>query len=152
MKKIIIGSVFTFCAVVVVIVLSRMQTNTPYAQSMHVGGHKLNIQIVQTQAAMAQGLSNRLSMEENQGMVFDFGNNSNHVPVFWMKDMNFPLDFIWISQHTVVGITANAPALHVSDSELPRYVPPRPVDMVLEVNAGWADRNAIATGSLISIP
>lgn len=69
---------------------------------------------------------------------------------FWMKDMRFPLDLIWISADcTVAGITENAPIPEPGQSErdLPRFSSEVPVSHVLEVNAGTSQRHQITTGS-----
>ena len=102
---------------------------------------------------MQLGLSDRLSMAEDQGMLFDFG--TPQMPEFWMNDMNFPLDFLWINSGKIIGVTADAPAAprnpdgSFNDSNLPLYPPPSPVDEVIEVNAGWAQKNSIAVGDAV---
>ena len=52
---------------------------------------------------------------------------------FWMKDMRFPLDLIWIgSDRTVVGISRLSPC---GADSCPVHTPTAPVAYVLEVNA-----------------
>ena len=77
-------------------------------------------------------------------MLFDFKQSTQ--PSFWMKDMNFSLDLIWISQNKIAGVTENVPAPSNKNQKLPLYSPPSPIDQVLEVNAGWAKKNNIAVG------
>jgi uncharacterized membrane protein (UPF0127 family) len=87
-------------------------------------------------------------------MLFDFGDNAEVRPGFWMPDMNFNLDFIWIDQNQVVGITPNVPKPSSPDaatSTLPIYYPPSPVNWVVEVNAGWAEANKIKTGDEVKL-
>jgi hypothetical protein len=53
---------------------------------------------------------------------------------FWMKDMRFPLDLVWIgSDFRVLGVTPMAPC---TDTPCPIAYPPAPVALVLEVNLG----------------
>jgi len=108
------------------------------------------VEISTTTAQMEQGLSDRVSMDDNQGMLFDFSATPNSTP-FWMKDMKFNLDFIWIADGKVVGVTSDAQApvgnRKLEIENLPLYYPPEPVNQVLEVNAGWAEKNKIKTGS-----
>ncbi len=88
------------------------------------------------------GLSDRADLGSSDGMLFIFP--QSHVPIFWMKDMHFPIDIIWISHGLVVDITHSAP---VSESDhLPTYSPKVPVEMVLEVNSGWAEENGVIIG------
>jgi uncharacterized protein len=122
-----------------------------YNRQMEIDGQTLSVEVATTPATMQQGLSDRPSMGESQGMLFDFG--SSVMPSFWMKDMDFKLDFIWIRQNKIVGITPDVPApvncklLIVNCSpQLPYYYPPSDVNQVLEVNAGWAEKNNLKIG------
>ena len=95
----------------------------------------------------------RKSMADNQGMLFEFSPPSQ--PAFWMKQMNFNLDFIWIKNNKIIFITENVPAPVRINSQLrihlPLYYPPSTVDEVLEVNAGWAKKNNIAVGDEVKL-
>lgn len=105
----------------------------------------LTLELAQTPKQWEVGLSNRSDLGELDGMLFIFKNH--HVPVFWMKNMQFPIDIIWISDGKVVDITPNVP---VSPSDkLPTYSPREPINMVLETRAGWAIENSIQVGDLL---
>lgn len=125
--------------------------NYNYNKIYKVGGQNLQIEIADTPEKMAAGLSGRPSLNSNQGMLFDF-KNQKVFPQFWMKDMNFNLDLIWIADGKIVGITPNVPApvkdqgSKIKDAAVPSYSPPKPVDQVLEVNAGWSEKNNIEVG------
>jgi uncharacterized membrane protein (UPF0127 family) len=81
-------------------------------------------------------------------MLFDFGSETEAMPRFWMKDMRFDLDIVWIKDNKIIGIAKNIPkpAAGTADEKLPTYSPPSPIDQVLEVNAGWTDKYKIKTG------
>ena len=69
---------------------------------------------------------------------------------FWMPEMHFPLDMVWIkSDCTVAGVTADVPhpLPETPRSELPRYPSAGAVRFVLEINAGQAARHAIMPGA-----
>jgi uncharacterized membrane protein (UPF0127 family) len=121
-----------------------------YSNKLQVGNQTLFVEIVKTPAQMRQGLSDRLSMEDSQGMLFDFGRTPNGTS-FWMKDMKFDLDFIWITDGKIIGITSNVGRPNSPNDPLPTYNSPMPVTWVLEVNAGWAERNKIKTGDLVRL-
>ena len=104
------------------------------------------VEEVSTPEKMAQGLSNRISLAENQGMLFNFGDNASVTPEFWMKDMEFDLDLIWIKNKKIIGLTNNVPAPKINNAALTIYRPQSPVDEVLEVKAGWAEKNKIRIG------
>ena len=71
---------------------------------------------------------------------------------FWMPDMHFPLDMVWISSDcAVAAVTANVPhpAPDTPRSDLPIYPSQVPVRFVLEINAGQAAQHGIAPGTLV---
>ncbi len=123
------------------------EIQNPYNQIIFVGDRKLNVQIVTSDSGMQKGLSGRNKLSDNEGMLFDFKKLTR--PTFWMKDMNFDLDLIWIQNKKIIGITADVPAPKSLSGSLPTYSPPQEVDMVLEVNAGWSKANKIQIGNEI---
>ena len=90
-----------------------------------------------TPAERSQGLSGREVLPQGAGMLFIF-EGDQHL-AFWMPDMNFPLDMVWIdSGCRVVDATLNAPVPEPGQSlaDLPRFSPGSPARFVLEINAG----------------
>lgn len=116
-------------------------------KSFVIGQRSIQVEIADTEAKRSQGLSGRKLLSENQGMLFVFPYTG--IYPFWMKDMHFPLDFVWISQKKVVDITENVPNPKTPTDQLPLYTPKEPVDMVLEVNAGFIKKNNIKIGDTI---
>lgn len=109
-----------------------------------IGDHVVNIEIADTQSKRNQGLSGRESLAENLGMLFVFENEGKHT--FWMKDMKFALDFIWIRDGKVVEITSDVPVL-----PLETYEPVELIDSMLEVNSGFASKNTIKVGDSVRV-
>ena len=109
------------------------------------------VDIADTPEKMARGLSGRKSLEEFEGMLFDFGKKLT--PRFWMKDMLIPIDIIWIADGEVVGIEKNVPPpeKETADSQLPLYHPPKPINYVLEVNTGFADKNDVSVQDMVKL-
>jgi len=109
-----------------------------------INDNKLLIDIADTAEKRTRGLSGRPNLGENEGLFFIF-----EVPgrfSFWMKDMNFPIDIIWIdAEFKVVDITKNA----VPESFPKTFEPRTPVLYVLETIAGWADKNGIKMGDKV---
>lgn len=115
-----------------------------------IGPAQLEVEVVNTPQSITQGLSDRPQLGAD-GMLFIL--RSGQVPSFWMKDMQFNLDMIWISEGRVIAITEDVPAPEPSTalSDLPTYSPEEPADMVLEVVAGQAEALGIKVGDQISI-
>jgi len=116
-----------------------------------IGETDIILEIVRTPEERRRGLSGRDSLAQDQGMLFIF-----EKPVrasFWMKEMSFPLDFIWLRNNVVVGLTENVqpPELGTADSDLEIYQSEQLVDMALEVNAGWIAKNLIKSGMRLQV-
>ncbi|KKP46433.1 MAG: hypothetical protein UR39_C0016G0004 [Candidatus Woesebacteria bacterium GW2011_GWA1_33_30] len=110
---------------------------------------EIDVEVAKSADERAKGLSGRDRLDENSGMVFVFSKDSK--PIFWMKDTKIALDIIWINYNKIVGIEKNVqPEIGKSDSELEKYVSPSTIDYVLEVNAGFSDKNNIRSGQMIS--
>jgi uncharacterized membrane protein (UPF0127 family) len=119
--------------------------------SVSIGSATFSVEVASTFAEQARGLSYRTSLGENAGMLFTF--SSSTVQSFWMKDMHFPLDMIWISGDTVDGFAQNvpAPASGTALWSLPIYASPDHTDKVLEVNAGMVAKYNIKVGDSVKI-
>lgn len=100
-----------------------------------------------TDAEHAKGLSGRLSVPENYGMLFVFAEKGK--PGFWMKDMYVPIDMLWLADDgTIVGIEEA-----VSPDTYPTpFYPPEPVRFVLETRAWEAYRQGWDIGERIPLP
>ncbi len=124
--------------------------NTPITA----GDNKLSVEVVDTDESRKLGLSNRATLLEGNGMLFDFTNTTTTLPSFWMKDMNFDIDIIWINQNKIIGITSDVPApknKNISETLLPSYPPPSTITHVLEVPSGWSKKNNLKVGDEIKI-
>ena len=82
-------------------------------------------------------------------MLFVF--SEPHIQRFWMKDMNFPLDIIWIRDFKVIGLEENVPQPANNDGKTARMNSPEPADMVLEVNAGEVAKYGISAGDMVQL-
>lgn len=126
---------------------------TPHVESMTIGQKEIQVEIAKNSIDRAKGLGDRTSLDPNSGMLFVF-DSQNVYPDFWMKGMLIPLDIIWINDSSVVKIDKNAPApsANTPDDQLKTYSVSFPVDQVLEVNAGFSDKNGIKVGDAVSLP
>ncbi len=110
------------------------------------------VEMATTVVEQTRGLSYRPSLAPDTGMLFVFPRPG--VQNFWMKDMHFPLDMIWISANgTVAGFVQDAPAPASSTPlwNLPIYTSPAGVQQVLEVNAGTVARDGIRVGDAVTV-
>lgn len=109
---------------------------------------RVNVTVADNDATREKGLSGKEALAPDEGMLFVFDHPQAYG--FWMKDMRFPIDILWIAQGQLVDITTDA-AIPVPGQELPVYYPRVPVDHVLEVRAGFAKEHGLRTGMPVSI-
>jgi len=110
------------------------------------GERVIRVAVADSPARRMDGLSRVPSMPEDAGMLFIFETPSRYG--FWMKEMRFPIDIIWMDElgkvvHVVPG------ALPSSYPEV--FSPPADAKYVLEINAGVADKYGITEGVVLSI-
>ena len=111
---------------------------------VEIGGKIINVEIADTNAKRELGLSGHAPLADDQGMLFAFDKAGKYP--FWMKDMLFPIDIIWISEdYKIVYIEKKAqpssyPATFGGQVDA-RYV--------LEVNAGFSEKNNLKIGDQI---
>jgi len=112
-----------------------------------IGIHRVQVEVADTPERRSRGLSGRASLAEGRGMIFPYARADRHG--FWMYDMHFDIDIIWIRGDRIVDVTSRAP--HDSPDELPVYRPREPADLVLEVPAGTADRLGWKIGDRVTV-
>jgi len=96
-------------------------------------------------AQQSRGLMYVERMEEFEGMLFRYP--GERILVMWMKNTYLSLDMLFIrADGTVAGIAAST----TPQSEA-RIRAPEPVAAVLELNAGFAERWGIETGSRVRV-
>lgn len=116
-------------------------------KTIRINSIQIIAEIADTDEKRTKGLSNRDKLAQNEGMLFIFPKPSFYK--FWMKDMKFPLDFIWIDKDTVVDVSENVPAPKSITEKLMTFTSRVPFDRVLEVNAGIAKSFNIVIGGVI---
>ncbi|HET9946925.1 MAG TPA: DUF192 domain-containing protein, partial [Patescibacteria group bacterium] len=91
----------------------------------------------------------RKSLADNEGMYFVF--NKADFYGFWMKNMKFPIDIIYINNKHIVTIFQNVQNPKNPTEQLTVYTPTQAADGVLEVKAGIAEKYHFQVGDSILI-
>lgn len=123
-------------------------------------GDKIFVQVSSTSAEQEQGLSGKNKLTEfdkdgkteTEGMLFSF--YKPQILNFWMKDMNFDLDMVFLDENfKIVHIERNALAssynkenpanstIYSNGNNLAKYV--------LEINSGMADKLNLKVGDFL---
>jgi hypothetical protein len=121
---------------------------TPATYRVTVGYTTVYAEAADTPAQREMGLMNRTYLNEDAGMLFIF--QTQQQQGFWMKNMRFPLDVVFITADKhVLEIYASVPPCTSDPCAL--YTSSAPIQYALEVNAGFAARNGIASGDPVVI-
>lgn len=127
------------------VLLSRAPSDTRHA-TVTIGGKAVQVDVATAPAEREQGLGGREHLAPDTGMLFIFPEDGMYR--FWMKDMRFPIDMLWLTADgTIVGVHADVlpstyPATFGAD------VPAR---YVLELPAGYAQAYGIRLGDVVSL-
>jgi uncharacterized membrane protein (UPF0127 family) len=117
---------------------------------IEVGDKKLYVQVAKSIGQQYTGLGNRDSLGSYGGMLFP------HYPAerigIVMRDMQFPIDIIWIRSGTIVDIAPNVPIEPgVPEHALHKYYPRADADLVLEAAAGFTAQYGVEIGDTVRV-
>lgn len=112
-----------------------------------IGESSIVVELATSSAAREKGLGGRDGLAPDTGMLFVFPRDGAYA--FWMKDMRFPIDMLWLD--------ANGRVVTLRGSVSPDTYPAvfsatEPARFVLELPAGYADRHSISLGERLVLP
>ena len=120
------------------------------SKTIDIKGNKIQLEIADSIEEQKKGLSGREKLANNKAMLFKFSKADRHA--FWMKDMKFPIDIVFINGEKVVTIYENVkPVQNDRSSNLTTYTPSTPADKVLELNEGSVKKFGIKVNDIIKI-
>ncbi|MFA4886665.1 MAG: DUF192 domain-containing protein [Candidatus Nanoarchaeia archaeon] len=117
-----------------------------HQSTVSINDQDIIVEIADTFEERAQGLMFREHLDEYAGMIFIYPKEQH--AGFWMKNTLISLDIIFIDKDfKIVDIHTAQPC--VNEDECIPYGPTEQVQYVLEVNAGYAEKNGIKKGDFI---
>ncbi len=118
------------------------------ASSVRIKDLVIYVDLAKTPEQQAKGLSIKNTLNENEGMLFIFDTPKEYS--FWMKDMKFPIDIIWISSdNKIVHIEKNLqPCIFFLICT--SYSPHANSKYVLEVPSNYTTKNNITIGDRVN--
>jgi uncharacterized membrane protein (UPF0127 family) len=128
--------------------LASASCNQEYREDrrLNISGQSLKVQVVRTPADLSKGLGGKSCISADQAMLFEFNRPGKYS--FWMKDMNFPIDIVWLdADRKVTQVKAWVAPETFPDS----FGNKRPAQFVLELKAGQASRLDIEQGNHINL-
>jgi len=127
------------------VLVGCLAMKTDNLKIIKINNTEIKVEVITSVYDMAQGLSGRQDLCQDCGMLFEYPNQQ--IMNFHMKEMNFPLDIIWIKDNAIVGVEEKVPVL--THGKITKVQPDEKVNKVLEVNAGWIEGHGIEVGALI---
>lgn len=132
------------CAIVLLGIFFALLSN--FGRNNEVSGPipLAEIIIARDQASRELGLGGRNSLASTTGMLFVFDQLERQG--FWMKDMKFPIDIIWLDKNfRIVTVAAD-----ISPSSYPTiFYPKEKSAFALEVAAGISQKNNYFDGAVL---
>jgi hypothetical protein len=121
-----------------------------YLQSnVTIDGFSLTADLALSSKQKEKGLSVKEKLKENEAMLFVFEKPGKHS--FWMKDMKFPIDIIWLdSNGKIVHIEENLEPCSLVFA-CPSYTPNTDSQYVLETVAGFIPRHNVSVGTDVDL-
>ncbi len=137
------------CAIAIVAAFQFIPrpVDVPHISTAKIGDTILSLTLADSPEERERGLGGRDGLQDDEAMLFIFGFPARHE--FWMKNMKFPIDILWLDEHfTIVYI-----APHISPDTYPKttFSPETDALYVLETNAGFSAKNDLKVGDAIEI-
>jgi uncharacterized membrane protein (UPF0127 family) len=134
--------IIALALIILVLGLLSVRTTPQKTTSLGLGGKNISLLVSKTTQQLETGLGNRASLPTNEGMLFIF--NTPAIQCFWMKDMHFPIDIIWLSAtKNILYIQPD-----VSPNTYPEsFCPPFLAKYVIELNSGQAKEAGLINGN-----
>lgn len=122
--------------------------NNGYKQvNVTVNGVELVTDIALNSTQKSKGLSVKDTLNENEAMLFVFDTEREHA--FWMKNMKFPIDIIWLDDDKEVVHIEHSLEPCIPDEFCQSYKPDDDSLYVLETVAGFAQKYNVTENTLV---
>lgn len=141
----IIIIIFLFCFLLTV-GINKVNQKSEY-KNIEIKGYNIKAEIASNNWRQHQGLSNRDGLCADCGMLFIFPDKQ--IREFVMRDMKFPLDIIFILDDKIINMAENLAPEGANPVNI--YTSTVPVNNVLELTAGYAQKNGIKVGDTVNI-
>ncbi|MEK7133517.1 MAG: DUF192 domain-containing protein [Patescibacteria group bacterium] len=151
----IVGAIFVLRSDEKRVAESTIPETSP-GPTVRVGNTTVRVSVMDTPEERQIGLSGRERLAPDEGMLFIFPEDGQYA--FWMKDMRFSIDILWLSASDrpsrdgsedgrVVYMLEN-----VSPDTYPQsFVSSGPARYVLELPAGFVGRNNVSLGDIVRL-
>ena len=115
-------------------------------ETITLDGNTIHVSVADTLESRARGLGGREGLAPDEGMLFIFPKDGDYA--FWMKDMRFSIDILWLSVDGEVIYSIE----NLSPATYPRsFVSQRPARYVLELPTGYVEAHRVKEGDIVRL-
>lgn len=119
----------------------------PVTAQVELAGELIKLEVARTPQEQAMGLMYREELAPNRGMLFPL--EPPHKPSFWMKNVEIPLDMIFVQDGKISAIAREVPPCE--KAPCPTYGPDIMIDQVIELQGGRAEELGLEVGDSVLI-
>lgn len=146
MKLFILLFISLFVVLVLFIFLTNNKSQKP---AVIIENKTFFLDVAKTDKEKEIGLAKYDKLPENMAMLFIFSYPNYYS--FWMKNMKFPIDIIYIKDNKIVDIFTDVPYPKTKNEQLPIYTTKQKANFVLEINANLSKKYNFKIGSSVKI-
>lgn len=130
-------------------VFYQFSFNQHATKQVTIANHTFTAEVATTPKEQQIGLTKYASLSAEKAMLFTFPKTDRHV--FWMRNMKFPIDMLFLRDNAVVGVAANAQPAKATDKNITTYGGNITSDAVIEISAGLAEKYGIKEGTKVTV-
>lgn len=135
---------------------TEIHPQSSVSRTIQLRGQTVRVLLADTPETRQMGLSGRGRLAQDEGMLFIFSEDGTYA--FWMKDMRFSIDILWLSASDRPSRDGSATATvvyiapDVSPDTYPQgFVSTKLARYVLELPAGFVRENNVTIGDIVRL-
>ncbi|MBU0545961.1 DUF192 domain-containing protein [Patescibacteria group bacterium] len=140
----------SFVVIILVVVVLKAQSYYWPKEKVLIGGQELTVLVANNDKHLLKGWGDKKDMGLYGGMLFIYPTKTQHAII--MRDMQFPIDILWLSDGEIIDIAPNVqPEMGRAEELLTPYFARLPSNAVLELSAGFVSNNEIKIGDRVEL-
>lgn len=134
-------------AIIVLFLVTNSALAIEYSHYFDFDGQRVFLESAKSEREKIRGLAKRDHLLPNTGMVFLYEGNQEQA--FWMKNVSFPLDIIFLKDGVVTRLYKNTQPCTTDICKI--YPSKGVIDQVVEVPAGFCKLHKLKKKSIIRV-
>lgn len=127
-----------------VLISNKPEEETQTTTQIFLPNTTLTATILDTDASREKGLSGLTGLKKDKAVIMVFNQPGRYG--IWMKEMDFPIDVIWLNQDKkIVHLVSNM----TPDSYPKTFIPPLEAQFIIEANVGTIAKNNLKVGETV---